>query len=1292
MRRIKVIICLSAVFLLVMSIGIFLSADNQQSAKELYEAAVFKKDADGDMQAAIKLFQEIVERFSNNKEMAAKAQLQIGMCHEKLGQKSEQLALDAFRKVINNYPSQSEEVRIAKEKLAPFLKTQLREPKEVEELRLSQVRAPAAGSGGGAPSPDGRYISYVDLDTGDLAIYEIATGKEHRITNKGSWDESNEYAGMSRWSPDGKQIVYAWYNKNGFFDLRIIGIDGSKNRILFSDEEVIWTYVYDWSQDGEQILAYFDRKDGTNIIVEIVLVSTTDGSVSVLKTFDEDYPENLCFSPDGRFLVYDFPQKVGSPERDIFMLSTDGIREIPLVEHPSHDELLGWAPDGKNIIFASDRNGTFSLWNIKIVEGKSLGKPELVRSNMGSIEPLGFTQEGSFYFGYLQKSNNIYTVELNPKTGKILALPKKIESRFEGYNQSPIYSPDGKYLAYISRRFPLTIYPDYTIAKLGGNVLCIRSIETGKERDIFPNLRDKFFHPRWSPDGRSVFVKVWDTYDIYRIDTQTGNAALVLQDDKMDASPFELSLDGKTIFFVRRDRKNKTYQFIAQDLKSGDQKELYRSEGDLHIKLSPDGQWVIIQENYIHVSDIIPNLSIIPSTGGELRELWSFKDGIAIRSGAPSTWTPDGKYILFAMKSPKKEREKWDLYGISPEGGTPEKLGLEMSGFLMNLSIHPDGRNIVFSTSEKENTEVWVMENFLPQDILPQKKEKEDFSVKKVLSGAPSPDGKYLAYKDKETGDLAIREIATGKTRRLTNKGTMEITGEFVINSVISPDSKLVAYTWTNQYTTYDLCLIGIDGSGDRILYSGKYNQLELDSWSSDGKQIVFRKYNTKKQNLEIILVSVVDGTTQVLKTFEKPFVPRIRYSPDDRFIAYDFPSAAKSGSYDINLLAIDGSGEIHLIEHPANDRLLGWVPFREEMLFLSNRAGTYDIWAINVENGKEKSMPFPVKRDIGQISPKGFTTDGSFYYSIYTRRFTTEIAPSDLKTGKVQEELSSPLFVGSNFTVEWSPDGKNLVYKTEKTDPAGPGFYNRPLYVRNLKTGEERELAAEFEVNEPRWSPDGRSVLVIGHLKAKENQMAKNEGIYKIDVQNNQVTQIIQLPPDHQSIAEWSLDGKAVFYKNRDRILVRDLESGQEKQLYQNNNLAEFLDLSPDGEKLVLVAKNPDVETWSMLIMSVSGEEPRELCKLQGSDVLWNSDVIWTQDGNYVLFAQYDKKKGSTVWRISAEGGEPEMIWQSKDPNGFVVSLAVHPQDSKIAISFLIQEHEFWVMENFLPKTKDKK
>jgi Tol biopolymer transport system component len=495
--------------------------------------------------------------------------------------------------------------------------------------------------------------------------------------------------------------------------LRIIGLEEAKPRILYSNKEVNFTHPYDWSPDGEQILAYFERKNRTGWITQIVLVSTADGSLRVLKTFDGGWPENMCFSPDGHFIVYDFPPKEDVPERDIFLLSADGSREIPLVEYPSHDELLGWMPDGENIIYSSDRNGTIGIWINQVVEGKSQGNPKLIKSGMEPIEPLGFTREGSFYYGISQKSNNIYTAELNPKTGKITAPRKKTITRFEGYNQTPDYSPDGKYLAYISRRFPLTVFPDYTIAKIGGNILCIKSLETGKEREIFTNR--KVSHPRWSPEGHSVIVMDHDKGGYYRIDTQTGLVTPVLTtDDNISLYPHERSLDGKTIFYVRRDKKAEIYHILVRDIESGTEKEIYRSKDLLKISLSPDEQSLALLSHFF-MSDKKPSLKVMPSAGGEPHELFRFDQGIDLSSAGSIVWTADGKYILFTKETANTDDPKRELFRIPAEGGEPEKLGLEVSGFLINLTVHPDGRQIAFSTSEQVDSEIWVIENLVQE-------------------------------------------------------------------------------------------------------------------------------------------------------------------------------------------------------------------------------------------------------------------------------------------------------------------------------------------------------------------------------------------------------------------------------------------------------------------------------------------------------------------------------------------------------------------------------------------------
>ena len=205
--------------------------------------------------------------------------------------------------------------------------------------------------------------------------------------------------------------------------------------------------------------------------------------------------------------------------------------------------------------------------------------------------------------------------------------------------------------------------------------------------------------------------------------------------------------------------------------------------------------------------------------------------------------------------------------------------------------------------------------------------------------GTVSSNGRYLSHTDWSNGDLAIRELTTGKTRLLTEmKKEGSENFRFALNSVISPDNKLIAYSWTNQYGTYDLCVIGTDGSGDRILYSRKGHEIYPASWSSDGKKIAARRYSS---NMDIVSVSVEDGSIQIFKTSEQIYWPQFCYSPDARFIVYDFPVAEDTNNYDISLIPTDGGGEIPLITHPANDRLLGWVPGSNEVLFRSDRAGT---------------------------------------------------------------------------------------------------------------------------------------------------------------------------------------------------------------------------------------------------------------------------------------------------------------------------------------------------------------
>ena len=517
-----------------------------QSGEDLFQKALRLERNEGKLMEAIELYNSVVAE-KGNKSLAAQAQLRIGLCYEMLGQKSVKQAQEAFQKVIDNFPGQTEAVKVAQEKISVFLKAQAAIEKAGKEFNIRKVWSGPLTDTLGAPSPDGKYLSIVDWATGDLAVRDIATGKNRRLTDKGSWAKSSEFALFSGWSPDGKKIVYNWLNKEECFDLRIVDIDDPKPRILYPVKKMEYVHPFEWSPDGKNILALVTQAPN---ISQVGLISVADGSFRVLKTSDDDWASNLplfTFSPDGKYIAFSFLQDEDTQNRDIFLMSVDGKNETLLIEHPMNDSLLGWSPDGRWILFASNRTGSTDAWIVRVDRGKQIQAPEMIKKDLGEIEPMGFTRNGSFFYGVSNQMNDIYAIHIDPESGKVLSLPAKATQRYEGSNRSPDYSPDGKYLAYVSTRGPRPIQH---------NVLCIRDVQTGEERELNPDQID-FNFPRWSPDGRFISVEGKDKAGkrgIYKIDIKTGTVDPVVQVDlRVLIYSHRWSKDGKAIFYTRSD-------------------------------------------------------------------------------------------------------------------------------------------------------------------------------------------------------------------------------------------------------------------------------------------------------------------------------------------------------------------------------------------------------------------------------------------------------------------------------------------------------------------------------------------------------------------------------------------------------------------------------------------------------------------------------------------------------------------------------------------------------------------
>jgi Tol biopolymer transport system component len=696
---------------------VFAGADvGAQSGYDLFQKALATERADGNLREAIQMYERVVKQFASDRPLVARALVRIADCQEKLGQRD---AAKVYERIVREFSDQADSVGVARARLSA-----LQAPALPAVQAVRKIWSGGEVDGMGAPSADGRFMSFTSWDTGDLAIRDLAAGTNRLVTNTGGWDANGDYAEYSVLSPDARQVAYAWFIEKGGdpkakcvcrYELRVMsitGADAGKPRVLLrGDTQDFWAQPAAFTPDGKGLLVLRTPARGRH---EIGMLTLADNNVRVLTSVSGQKPERLSLSPDGRFIAFDNPPSSDAAARDIVLMAASGGPEVAAVQSPANDYSPVFSHDGSQLLFLSDRTGSEALWRLPLVEGKPAGPPVMVSSVTARSTILGATRSGGAYYWTAGPGANVYTVDLD-QARSARGEPRLLIDRFLNANSAPAFSPDGKFVAYHSRRGGI---------RNGEGTLVIHSLATRQDRDV-PSPDRPLMHTSWFPDSQHLLIAVRDPLNrlhYHRANISTGEQELLMstQGGGLPQARPQLSPDGKTIYFVDRITSVEPVKWLLgrYDIATRQTTELrtIRDDGAFtSFQISRDGTELA----YLRTDDAYRGsiLEVMPTGGGPAREIFREKNlGPGRYSGL--AWSPDNKHVFVVRDNnlgPTGGQPGGSLWKVPAAGGTPEPTGIAMPGMIRFPNVDPTGTKLVFAAAGGPEAAIWAVENFLPR-------------------------------------------------------------------------------------------------------------------------------------------------------------------------------------------------------------------------------------------------------------------------------------------------------------------------------------------------------------------------------------------------------------------------------------------------------------------------------------------------------------------------------------------------------------------------------------------------
>ncbi len=518
----------------------------------------------------------------------------------------------------------------------------------------------------------------------------------------------------------------------------------------------------------------------TRLSVLALLAMTATGLGAVTPLWMRD----VKISPDGSQIAFTY-------KGDIYKVAATGGTAVRLTSLPSYESAPVWSPDGKEIAFASDRNGGSDVF----VMDANGGTARQLTFNSAAETPQAFTPDGK---------NVLFSASIQDPASSAL--------------------------------FPTLRRPElYSVPTAGGRTSQV--------------LGTPAFSLAFLPDGKSflyednkgledVFRKHHTssvTRDIWRYDASTGKHTNLTERGGEDRNPV-LGTDGKTVYFLS-ERNGGTFNVYSMDINSPKTVKKLTDFTTHPVRFLSQGAngltaFTYDGEIYTMAPGAKPKKVNINVTVDDAQPV----NDIRVTSADEAAVSPDGKQVAFMRRG--------ELFVTSTEHNSTKQVTNTPENE-SDVAWAPDGRTVYYTSERDGNYNIYKATiareedpNFSNATVV---KEEPVFPKGKLDRTCPmvSPDGKKLAY-ILDRNKLMVRDLKTGSEKQLTD-GSTNPTRTKGFAARWSPDSRWLAIDFNDpRHIPYtDIAIINAEtGKLTRITDSGYFD--EGPHWVLDGNAIIF--------------------------------------------------------------------------------------------------------------------------------------------------------------------------------------------------------------------------------------------------------------------------------------------------------------------------------------------------------------------------------------------------------------------------------------------------------------------